>query len=267
MNLYNPLPSFMTSVLQRVWFVWTALVFTVTGIIAFAFFVFIFNFCSKQRAYLYAYRVTKIWGKTILALMLVRVKVVGAERVRDYKKRMGNSSFVIASNHQSAMDIPFGMAASPEPFSFLGKVEADKLPIVGYLCRHVHVYVDRKSEQSRQESYQRMRKHVEEGKSIHVFVEGTRNRSDEPLLKFHDGAFRLAIETQKPLAVLTIDGANRVFSPRESFKASPGFVICTWEEPIDTTGMTLEDLPRLKMMARERMLRRLGEVEAADLVA
>lgn len=267
MNLHNPLPRFLTSALQRIWFVWTAIVFTVTGIIAFVGFVFIFNFCSKQRGYLYAYYLTKLWGKTLLALMLVRVKIVGARKVSEYKKRVGNSSFVLISNHQSAMDIPFGMASSPEPFSFLSKIEADKLPIVGYLCRHAHVYVDRKSEQSRQESYQRMKKHVTDGKSIHVFVEGTRNRSDEPLLKFHDGAFRLAIETQKPLAVLTIDGANRIFSPRESFKASPGFVICTWEEPIDTTGMTLEDLPRLKAMARERMLRRLGEVEAADLVA
>jgi 1-acyl-sn-glycerol-3-phosphate acyltransferase len=36
---------------------------------------------------------------------------------------------------------------------------------------------------------------LEKGMHMSVYPEGTRNRTTEPLKKFHDGAFRLATET------------------------------------------------------------------------
>ncbi len=260
MATYNPFPKFLTNIFQHIWFLWTALVFLATGLIALLAYVIIFNFFSRKNAYLYTFYVTKIWGKSILALALIRVKTKGANSLLVAP----NQAYVLISNHQSAMDIPFCMSTCPLPFSFLAKAEVDKVPIVGYLARNMHVYVDRKSEQSRQESFERMRRHIEEGRSIHIYVEGTRNRTDEPLTKFHDGAFRLAIETQKPIAVLTLDGAARVCNAREAFKACPGFVQCTWDEPISTIGLTLDDIPMLKAKVRQRMLGHLGEVEATD---
>jgi 1-acyl-sn-glycerol-3-phosphate acyltransferase len=262
MALQNPFPKFLTNIFQHIWFVWTVSVFLVTGLVALLAYIIIFNFFSRERAYVATFYVTKMWGKSILLLALIRVKTSGAEKLLQNGK--DSQAYILVSNHQSAMDIPFCMSTCPVPFSFLAKAEVDRVPIVGYLARNMHVYVDRKSEQSRQESFSRMQKHIEAGRSIHIYVEGTRNRTKELLTKFHDGAFRLAIETQKPMAVLTLDGAAAVFNPRKAFRASPGVVHCTWNEPISTVGMTLEDMPRLKAMVRQRMLENLGEVEATD---
>jgi 1-acyl-sn-glycerol-3-phosphate acyltransferase len=263
MATYNLFPKFLTSIFQHIWFFWTVLVLFTTGLIALVAYIFIFNFCSRKNAYIYTFYVTKVWGKSILALALIRVKTKGANLLLP---NSNNQAYVLISNHQSAMDIPFCMSTCPLPFSFLAKAEIDRLPIIGYLARNMHVYVDRKSETSRQESFDRMRRHIAEGRSIHIYVEGTRNRTDELLTKFHDGAFRLAIETQTPIAVLTLDGAARVCNPREAFKACPGVVQCTWDEPISTVGLTIEDMPMLKEKVRQRMLGHLNEVEAIDYI-
>lgn len=264
MAIRSPFPRFINSAFQHIWCLWAAVVFLATGIVALVAYVIIFNFFSRERAYKYTFYVTKMWGRSILALVLIRVRTRGARKLLG-----GNDggAYVLVSNHQSAMDIPFCMSSCPVPFSFLAKAEVDKIPIVGYLARNMHVYVDRKSEQSRQESFERMRRHIGEGRSIHIYVEGTRNRTNEPLTKFHDGAFKLAIETQRPIAVLTLNGAARVFNPREAFKACPGVVDCLWDEPISTVGLTLEDIPMLKEQVRQRMLRNLGALEAADVAA
>jgi len=47
-----------------------------------------------------------------------------------------------------------------------------------------------------------MRQSMEKGISVFLCPEGTRNKTDQPLLDFKDGAFRLAIATQKPLAIV-----------------------------------------------------------------
>ncbi len=244
---------------KRIWFVWCALMFLFTALLALVAYLFIFNLFGYEKAYRYSFFVTKFWGKALTALMGIKMRVEGAEKL-DPKQ-----SYIIISNHQSATDIPLCMAACPLPFSFLAKIEADKIPVVGYLARNMHIYVDRKSEESRQESYLRLQKHVLGGKSIHIYPEGSRNKSSELLTRFYDGAFRLAIETQKPIALLTLIDADKTINPRESFKASPAFVYCLWSEPIATTGLTLNDLDALKEKAYRQIWQHLHAHKIANV--
>ena len=57
------------------------------------------------------------------------------------------------------------------------------------------VLVDRKSETSRRNSYEKMKEVLAKGMHMSIYPEGTRNRTADPLKKFHDGAFKLAIDT------------------------------------------------------------------------
>jgi 1-acyl-sn-glycerol-3-phosphate acyltransferase len=103
-----------------------------------------------------------------------------------------------------------------------------------------------------------MKASLRERFSVALFVEGTRNRSDKPLLDFKDGAFRLAIEAQVPLAVLTVLDSGRLQNPIRPFELSPGTVHCVWSKPIETAGMTAADVPVLKEKARQLMLGELA---------
>lgn len=248
----------LSTIIQRIWFAWCCLITLLIGIFALLFYFLIFNFCSDKKARKYAYVVTKYWGKSLLGGMLVRLTTEGSQKIN-----IQDSSHVIVSNHASIVDIPVCMSSSPLQFSFLAKIEVDKLPIIGYLARNMHVYVDRKNATSRQQTYERMKAHLDKGHSIHIYAEGTRNKTKELLQPFYDGAFKLAIQTQRPIAVLTICGSDKVSSPKSPFLASPSHVHCIWDEAISTKGMTLEDdLERLKSIVYDRILYNLENYNA-----
>jgi 1-acyl-sn-glycerol-3-phosphate acyltransferase len=42
-------------------------------------------------------------------------------------------------------------------------------------------------------SFEKMKAVLEKGMHMSIYPEGTRNRTAEPLKKFHDGAFKLAV--------------------------------------------------------------------------
>ncbi len=229
-------------------FVWLLLWFAITGIIALAFYVVIFNLFKGKRKVWATFYVTKWWGRFLMGGIGVFMRAKGIEHLDK------NQTYVLVSNHLSMVDIPVCMSTCPVPFSFLAKKEVDNIPFVGYLARNMHVYVDRKSPESRAESLERMRRHLEEKSSIHLYVEGTRNKSKEPLLKFHKGAFSLAVETQKPIAVMVIIDSDKSMNPHYSFQAAPALPFAVWTAPISTQGMTESDIPALMQEVRERML-------------
>lgn len=185
--------------------------------------------------------------------MLLQVKKV------EYFKFDDKESYVVVSNHQTMIDIPANVVSAPKEilFKFLGKKEADKIPFFGFLINRLCILVDRKSEDSRKESYKRMKEEMKAGYSIILYPEGTRNRTNEPVKEFYDGAFRLAIEMQKPLVVNTLVGIKELNPPTGFFTYLPGTVYSHWDAPIETKGMTEADIPQLKSMAKAIMIKRL----------
>ena len=104
-----------------------------------------------------------------------------------------------------------------------------------------------------------MKREMEKGYSIIIYPEGTRNRTPEPIKEFYDGAFRLAIEMQKPILVNTLVGIRELNPPTGFFTYLPGKLYSHWDTPISTIGMTLEDIPKLKKKVGEIMIARLEE--------
>jgi 1-acyl-sn-glycerol-3-phosphate acyltransferase len=50
-----------------------------------------------------------------------------------------------------------------------------------------------------------------------IYPEGTRNTSSEPLKPFHDGAFRLAISSGKPIIPMVIFNSRKANPPNKTF--------------------------------------------------
>jgi 1-acyl-sn-glycerol-3-phosphate acyltransferase len=65
------------------------------------------------------------------------------------------------------------------------------------------------------------------------------------MVRFKDGAFRLAIEKQIPVVPVTIPN-NWIILPPDEFLLRWGTVSVIFHEPIPTRGMTLADLDTLK---------------------
>lgn len=236
-------------------------VFSVWASISFMFWVFI--------AYLAYHIVNLIYGKKkdkqflgflyhFIGRMVVIFAFLRVKKVY-HSKYNSEESYVVVSNHSTMMDIPVNVVGVPKEitFKFLGKKEANRIPFFGYLIDRLCILVDRGDEESRKSSYARMKAEMDNAYSIIIYPEGTRNRTSEPIKEFYDGAFRLAIEMQRPLVVNTLVGIKELNPPSGFFTYRPGTVESHWDAPIPTKGMSLEDIPRLKKLAGDIMIKRL----------
>lgn len=189
-----------------------------------------------------------IFTPLFLTLVGIRLKVEGREKL-DPKQ-----SYVIVGNHRSALDFIVHAHAFPGVFRFLAKQELQKIPVFGWVVKKMCLTVDRSSAMSRARSVVALKENLANGWSIFIYPEGSRNKSDDLLGPFYDGAFRIAIQTKAPLAVETIVNMSKIAS---GYGLRPGTVRIVWDEPIPTDGMAAADIPALKERVEKMMLRRL----------
>ncbi len=136
-----------------------------------------------------------------LVQVFARLRVYGAERV----PREGG--LVIAANHFSWIDPPALGAACPRTIHYMAKVEAHRVPGLGELMRSFGAFPVRRGESDR-EAVRTMRRIVQEGDALGMFVEGTRQRSGVPG-KAQPGAAMVAIAEGVPVVPAAIHGSQR----------------------------------------------------------
>ena len=144
-----------------------------------------------------------------------------------------NRAYIYVSNHNSYLDAVAVVITIPGSFKPLGKIEMVKIPIFGIIYKRVAVMIDRASKESRARSVEELKVDLANGQSILIFPEGTMNRTDKPLTDFYDGAFRLAIETQTPIAPLAIINARKLFPRGNPLAARPGLITCIFDKPVE----------------------------------
>jgi 1-acyl-sn-glycerol-3-phosphate acyltransferase len=232
--------------------IYALIIFMTTLIISTLCYFLIFTFASEKKAPFIAHQViSRPWARLLFILFGIRV-IVKNKNLLDPKQ-----TYVFIANHRSLLDIPAYAVATNHTIRFLAKVELTKIPLMGYIIRRLYVSVDRKDKAARARSMDNMMNALRDGISVFICPEGTRNKGGEPLLPFHDGAFRLAIQSQLPLGVLVITNSEQLLSPLHSIGLAPGRLFCIWTKPISTIGMTQDDLPSLKERAIKQMLEHL----------
>lgn len=192
-----------------------------------------------------------IFTPVFLTLVGIRVQVEGKERLAP------GQSYLIVGNHSSALDFIVNAEAFPGVFQFLAKQELHRVPVFGWVVKKMCLTVDRTSAMSRARSVVLLKQRLAAGWSIFIYPEGGRNRTNDPIAPFYDGAFRIAIQTQAPIAVQTIINMKSISATAKSIDLSPGTVHIAWDGPIETTGMTAADIPALTEQVRQFMLQRL----------
>lgn len=228
----------------------------ITVIVVVPLYLIIFNTFSRSKAPHAAHRLSQIWAKVLFIAFFIRLKIKNKELL-DPK-----AAYVIVSNHSSQVDIPLLARACRNTFRYLAKAELTKIPLLGYIIKNLYLTVDRQSRQDRSRSIELMKQSLSEGISVAIYPEGTRNRTNELLLEFRDGAFRLAIEAQVPLAVLTILNMPEVNSAKDPFVLCPGRLYAVWDV-IETKGLAPEDMPALKERVRLMMKEHLQNFKRA----
>lgn len=166
---------------------------------------------------------------------------------------------MFVANHTSMADIMLMFYVTKNPFVFVGKKELAKIPLFGYIYKRTCILVDRGNTKSRVEAFRRAEIRLKAGLSVCIFPEGGVPDDLSLLLdEFKDGAFRLSIEHQIPIAPMTFHDNKKRF-PYSFFKGGPGKMRVKVHKLLPTAGLTLENRKELKKETREVILKELLE--------
>ncbi|TWI85062.1 1-acyl-sn-glycerol-3-phosphate acyltransferase [Lacibacter cauensis] len=229
----------LKNILGRFFAAWAMLTFIATMLIVLIPTAFL-GFWSEPKRTILFIRLSRIWMAVWLPLAGIRLIIKGREKFAK------GENYVVVCNHNSFMDVPVTSPGIPGGNKTIAKIEMARIPLFGLIYKRGSVLVDRKSEESRLKSYTYMKRVLEMGLHMCIYPEGTRNKTNKPLKEFKDGAFRLAIETGKPVIPAVLFNTKKVLPQHKAFYFWPSTIEMHFLDPVTTEGLQMTDVKQLK---------------------
>ncbi|RYD72137.1 MAG: 1-acyl-sn-glycerol-3-phosphate acyltransferase [Sphingobacteriales bacterium] len=232
-------------VFARVWALWGILSFVISFLIFFLPSMCAYLFKDEKKGQAYFISVSRYWMNVWLFLIGCPVKVTGKEH---FKK---GHTYVIVYNHNALLDVPLSAPYVPGANKTIAKASFAKVPIFGWFYSRGSVLVDRKNERSRVKSFDQMRRTLHDGMHMCIYPEGTRNRTNEPMKPFYDGAFKLAVDTKKEIIPCVIMGTKKAMPIHKKFYLIPTRLRMQFLEAVPSEN---ENSKELKQQVYDKML-------------
>lgn len=227
--------TLIKNLLGRVFAVWALIVFTSTLIIIVI--PICLTFLIREPLGTEIFRqLSKAWMIVFLNVSGCPLKVKGKEH---FKRK---ETYVVVCNHNSLMDVPITTPFIPGANKTIAKKSMAKVPLFGWIYTRGAVLVDRNSDESRRKSFEEMKRTLAEGLHMVVYPEGTRNKTNDPLKSFYDGAFKLAADTGKRIIPTVIFNTRTVLPPSKVFFFWPHRLEMHFLPPVSTQGLSAKDL-------------------------
>lgn len=226
------------NIIARSLAIWALLVFATTMMLFIWFYLpcFLMNDPLKTR---YHRRISQIWMGLFLFFAGCRFKVTGKE-VFD-----GLENAIVVCNHNSLIDIPVSTPFLPRANKTIAKKSFVYVPLFGWVYQFASVIVDRKNDQSRRASFEKMKAVLNNGLDMLIYPEGTRNKTSAPLKSFYDGAFKLAIDTQKPIVPVVLLNTKYILPAQPIMYLRPGKIEMHILPAIFPAGLSKDSLKKL----------------------
>ena len=224
-------------ILNRIYSLYALILFAILFLLLLPFFL-ILMMSSDRHPWLY--KLNRLWAKLFFTLIFMPVKVVLEAPLSS------GQQYIFCANHFSYLDIPI-LGYIPIPAVFIGKSSLAKVPVFGFMFRKIHIPVDRSNLRSKYQVLELSQDVLSRGLSLIIFPEGGILSSQPPQMnKFKDGAFRTAIEQQKPIVPITIPYNWIILRDDGKFILRWNRAVVKFHKPIETVGMNLDELDKLK---------------------
>lgn len=194
-------------------------VYFITLTITMGLFAFYIRFFAQKHALSYAQRWTDLTLKGLKKICHISIEVKGQEFLPT------ESSFIIASQHQSAFDTFVWMNLLSRP-AYVMKKELTHIPLVGpMLLLSGMIPLDRQEgTKALKKLILKSKEAVEDLRQIIIFPEGTRTKYGEKT-KIHAGV--IAIAHQLNLKIVPVSTNSGLYWERNSFLKKPGTIHIT----------------------------------------
>lgn len=218
--------------------IWCAIYFVALYIVLFP---FQFVFLQREAWKPIAHKINYIWGMLFFIGIGIRVRV--DRRFKPNPKQ----TYVFCANHFSYLDIAAMGVIVKNYYAFVGKSDVKHIPLLGYMFAKLHVQVDRSQPNSRAYSLAKSIRTLASGRSIMIFPEGGIRAPEPPqMVPFKDGAFTMAIQQQVPIVPVSLLNNYQILPDKSPVRFHWHPLRAVVHPPIDTTGMTQDDVERLK---------------------
>ena len=200
------------------------------------------------------------WGATRLSG--IRVVFEGLEHLEAHQP------CIYVSNHQSSMDMAVLGDIFPRNTVLVGKKELIYIPLFGLFFKGAgNIMINRSRRVSAMASLSEAVEQIRKRRlSVYVFPEGTRNRSEAPMLPFKRGAFYMAIQAQVPIVPVVCSSLDRVMSWKEK-RMQGGTVRVRVLPPIPTQSYAAADAEQLGREVRDQMITAWSEISRVGSVS
>lgn len=229
-------------VLRRIYSVYSLSIFALVFLLMLPLFAV---FIKTNRRHPLVFWLHKCWAWIFYTFSFIPIR-------RVYPKNFDpGKQYIYCSNHFSYLDIPAFGINNIRPV-FVGKHSLGKIPLFGYMYRNIHITLDRNNLRSRYDALGKCATELDHGQSLVIFPEGgIVSRQIPRMARFKDGAFRLAIEKKVPVVPVSIP-YNWILLPDDGrllLRRHKNMII--FHKPIDTAGMSIEDIDILKSRVYE----------------
>ena len=223
------------NIVGRVFALWAALVFIIS-LLVIIIPAWIIRLNPEPKRTISLFKIFNAWMKFFFVFS-------GVKRIFKGRQHFSKGeNYIVVCNHNSFMDVPLTSPGIPGANKTIAKVEMSKIPIFGTIYKSGSVLVDRKNEQSRKQSFTKMKEVLHMGLHMCIYPEGTRNKTTQPLQRFHDGAFRLSVDTGKAIIPALIFNTAEVLPRNKPFYFWPTKVEMHFLAPVSPQNKTTEML-------------------------
>jgi 1-acyl-sn-glycerol-3-phosphate acyltransferase len=209
----------------KVFAVWALIIFIIT-LLPVALLMWIIGLISEPKRTAIFRITSKVWMQIFFLLTGCSLKISGKKHFKKGEK------YIVTCNHNSLMDVPVTTPFIPGANKTIAKSEMAKIPLFGLIYKRGSVLVDRNDKNSRRDSFARMKNVLNLGMHMCIYPEGTRNKTELPIKEFHDGAFKLAVETGTYIIPAILFNTKKVLPPGKTFYFFPAHMEMHFLPPV-----------------------------------
>ena len=172
--------------------------------------------------------------KGVLFLAGTKTRVIGFENIPK------DEPVLFVGNHRSYFDVCISYSMVPNLTGFVAKKDFEKVPFLSTWMKFVHcLFLDRDNIREGLKTILEGVELIKSGVSMTIFPEGTRNRTENNLLPFKEGSFKLAEKSGCKIIPMVQNNTEACWESHFP-KIKRAHTIIEFCEPIDVKSLDKE---------------------------
>lgn len=177
--------------------------------------------------------------KLMLFAAGTKITVIGEENVPQ------DEPVLYIGNHRSYFDILITYVRCKRPTGYVAKDSMKKVPLLSIWMERLHcLFLNRDDVKEGLKTILIGIANIKNGISMCIFPEGTRNRTDELMLPFKEGSFKMAEKTGCAIVPMAISNSAEIFENHFP-RVKPTHVILEYGKPIYPNELDKETRKKL----------------------